>query len=72
MQDEKKKLQAVVVINFVACGLISHLIGRRTMKMVKSNQSVHGFWICKVKFQFYKIRLYLLLLIVPSLPPPHC
>ena len=25
--------------------LISYLIGRRTIKMSKSNQSVHGFWI---------------------------
>ena len=34
------------------CGLwflISYLIGHRTIKMSKSNQSVHGFWIHTVK-----------------------
>ena len=41
-----KKLQAVTVINFVACGfLISYLIGHCTIEMSKSNQSIHGFWI---------------------------
>ena len=29
----------------LSCGLISHLIGHRTIKMSKSNQSVHGFGI---------------------------
>ena len=30
----------------MACGfLISYLIGHRTIKVSKSNQSVHGFWI---------------------------
>ena len=28
--------------------LISYLIGCRTIKLSKSNQSVHGFWICTV------------------------
>ena len=46
IRRKMKKLQAVTVIYFAACGfLISHLIGHRTIKMSKSNQSVHGFWI---------------------------
>ena len=30
--------------------LIFYLIGHHTIKMSKSNQSVHGFWICTVSF----------------------
>ena len=42
MQDEKTA--SCNGYNFVACSLISHLIGHGTIKS-KSNQSVHGFWI---------------------------
>ena len=49
-----KKPQAVQVSSFVACGFfVSYLIGYHTIiiKMSKSNQSVHGFWIRTVKVE---------------------
>ena len=44
-----------------SCGLISHLIGHCTIKMSKSNQSVHGFWIRTVNWAgLFKSRLTLI------------
>ena len=53
--------------------LISYLIGPRTIKMSKSNQSVHGFWIHTVSnrefniFSFQKVLWFDLLAFIPAL-----
>ena len=54
MQDGKPQGATVIIALWLAvfsCGLISHLIGHRTIKMSKSNQSVHGLWIRTVREQ---------------------
>ena len=47
MQGEKPASSNGVV-------LISYLIGHRTIKMSKSNQSVYGFWIRTVNTKLFK------------------